>query len=622
MSDTLLCVLLPPDASLSDAIQRRYERAAERNLLPALTWITRGRFATAIARDPTGAGGEALVSSTQRLVGIGRVRLDNREEVAAWTRAGEAQNATTSDLDLVVRAIDERGPKCIPHLIGDFAFAVWDADEQRLVAARDALGIRSLFYAEEPGLLSLSTRAALLAPAAEQYDLEYITEYLLGSNSLEHSIFAGVSAIPPGSMLTRHCGTSAVRRFWSPATLEVDERLSEKPALQCERFLELFSDAVRVRLTGHDDVWVQLSGGLDSSSVASMAQVLAGAGEVPSGIAGTATIVAGMGGDEREYSDAVVRQYRLRNEVLSNHWLWQDDETGPPLSDSPYPAYPMYVRDRCTASLIRTGGGRVLLTGHGSDQYLTGNLLFFADWIARGRVGRALRELSRWSIAERRSFWRLAFHFGALPLLPSAIQRRFGRGGSAPEWIPRSFARRFDVTSRLPLVRQFGVRAGHKFNGSAADSLERRTADPAGWVIGEAIEVRYPFLHRPLVEFALQLPPDLLIRPRTTKWVLREAMYGILPELIRSRRTKGAIDGRIEWSLVRERERIDAMLSRSVLGALGCVDVASLKSAVQAAREGDGVSLGAVLPALSLETWLQVRSGRWSLGAHQDRTGT
>jgi hypothetical protein len=99
-------------------------------------------------------------------------------------------------------------------------------------------------------------------------------------------------------------------------------------------------------------------------------------------------------------------------------------------------------------------------------------------------------------------------------------------------------------------------------------------------------------------------------------------MRGILPERIRTRHTKGAIDGRLEWSLARERHRIGELLDRSVLAELGCVDVMKVRRALEAARGGDSAALGAVVPLLSLESWLQVRTGRWSLGEHHDRVST
>ena len=132
--------------------------------------------------------------------------------------------------------------------------------------------------------------------------------------------------------------------------------------------------------------------------------------------------------------------------------------------------------------------------------------------------------------------------------------------------------------------------------------------------------MRYPFLYRPLVEFALRLPVRARIRPEGRKWVLREAMRDVLPERIRSRAGKGGMDARILWSLERERGRLEAMLRRPLLADLGCVEPAQLRGAVEAARKGIVTNLVALMFALSLETWLSVRAGRWMADEGQART--
>src|SRR6185312_3458898 len=133
-------------------------------------------------------------------------------------------------------------------------------------------------------------------------------------------------------------------------------------------------------------------------------------------------------------------------------------------------------------------------------------------------------------------------------------------------------------------------------------------------IVADCADVRYPFCHRPLVEFALSLPAEMCRRPNARKWILREAMRGYLPELIRTRRWKGAFDGRVAWTLMHARDRVDALLDRPMLAELGCIDVAPLRAALARATTLDGeVERGHVLNALALELWLRVRAGRWPL---------
>jgi asparagine synthase (glutamine-hydrolysing) len=129
------------------------------------------------------------------------------------------------------------------------------------------------------------------------------------------------------------------------------------------------------------------------------------------------------------------------------------------------------------------------------------------------------------------------------------------------------------------------------------------------WPFNENIEMRYPFLYRPLVEFSLGLPVNERIRPGTTKWILREAMRGVVPEKIRTRSSKGAFDARILWSLTHERARIESLLKSPILGDLGCIDPIAFRKAVEGARTGIHVDSVTLFSALSLETWLSARAG-------------
>lgn len=123
--------------------------------------------------------------------------------------------------------------------------------------------------------------------------------------------------------------------------------------------------------------------------------------------------------------------------------------------------------------------------------------------------------------------------------------------------------------------------------------------------------MRFPFLYRPLVEFGLQLPPQLVRRPFSSKWILREAVRDLLPASVVNRRGKGSIQARVIWSLGKERTRVDELLKNPHLADLGCIDREKLRSACTGTRTSLVPNTN-VMATLSLETWLQVRSGRWA----------
>jgi asparagine synthase (glutamine-hydrolysing) len=431
--------------------------------------------------------------------------------------------------------------------------------------------------------------------------------------SPDRTVYAGVRAVPPASVIRGRAEALAVQEYWSPERFEPRPVPAGREQDCYDAFRALFAESVRQRLTGEGDVWSQLSGGLDSSSVVSMAQWLVQRGEVPHGVSGTISWVYrwSTDGDEREYSDAVARHWGVRNEVMLNDWFWEDDGEPPPLTDEPDPEYVTWARERRTVRLIRANGGRVLLTGLGSDQYLPGNMLFFADWIAEGRILEASREMARRAAIGRVSFWELAYKNAVLPLLPAFARHRLVAGAKAPPWVTAGLVARFSVAHSAE-VRSYAGPHRKKYAFLIRQDVRclyrilRRNL-----FIDEYVDVRHPFLSRPLVEFALRLAPEMCVRPHARKWVLRQAMRGILPDPVRRRVGKGSNFGGVLQSLRHEREQFLAMLADPILAQLGCVDSARIRRGFeQACRTGDQSQAGAIAYTLAVETWLQVRSGR------------
>ena len=602
-----------PGAAALRPYARRLAACTAASLLgPApLETLSDGPFAAAATARPGAL--RPLLARRGALVGAGDVRLDNRAEVAAWSGA-DPRGA--SDLELVLAAWEARGPGCVDGLLGDFGFAVWDARLRTLHAARDAFGVKPLYHAARAEALAVGSRLLALTEA-HAYGDEYAADFLAtGSTTTAATPFADALQLPAGHALACADGTARTRRFWRPQDVAPAAAPREDEAV--EAFRACFFAAVRARLDGGGATWAQLSGGLDSSSIVCAAAALAGRGEAAP-LGGTLSMLEGFpSGDERSFSETVARRCGVRNETAADYALWDDDGLAPPLQDEPRRHFPFWARDRRLAAAARALGGRVVLSGAGGDHYLTGDVHYVADLLAAGRFRRAVADTARFAVALRRSFWGLFWSEALAPLVPPAVRTAAGAGRRVPGFIRPDFSRRTGMAARLQWALPAAGPHG-RFRATADRALEAVSAWIERGVWEDGVEMRYPFFHRPLVELALALPPEMVIRPGETRWILRRAMRGILPEEVRTRTWKSGPTERMDWSLVHRGARVAELLRDPLVAQAGWVDPGGLRRAVERVARGDREDRLAVHSALALETWMRVHSGRWTL-EHGART--
>jgi asparagine synthase (glutamine-hydrolysing) len=567
--------------------------------MDAHDWVACGPCRARILND--GRGPRASLVHAPAGLAAGLVRLDNRHEISRL--AGCEKNA--SDLAIIVAAIAQHGPNCIQRLVGDFSFVFWDANRRALVAVRDALGARTLYRSVDPPRRSFASHAQLIG-AGRPWSLGYVADCFVHGVSRTYTPYEGIGRLPAGMYEVVKDGRSTEHLYWSPYQFETTWSV-DGPAV-IDEFATLFKDAMRSHLRDDAGCWSHLSGGLDSSSVVSMAGWLAKVeGSVPE-LRGTITFVDTVGiGDERPYSDAVVRDWPVRNEQLIDYGLWRDDGEAPPDTDEP-DGYPHFASDRLVSRLVRSTGSNVLLTGVGPDHYLHGNYSYFADWIARGRIRDSVREMYREALRNKASFWRIAYEHG----VKSFLQRETRDSVQWPDWVHPSFARRFPIEETRGWFRNRLGPMGRRFVTQAANIVDGAELAIARGILGDSLDVRYPFFHRPLIELCLRLPPEMKVTDGKHKWILREAMRGILPEKVRRRTSKAFVNVGIDRTLTAQQMHLDSLLEHSVLGEMGCIDVPLARKALAQRTQRSNSANNQLEVLITLETWFTVKSGRWT----------
>jgi asparagine synthase (glutamine-hydrolysing) len=611
------CLLDPKGQGTPASVLTRYERLPRSRGLD-FQWRLTPQAAALVAGDEPAT--DPLVAIDGDSVAVGMVRLDNRTDLERWSGS---KNRCLTDLELVLRTVAHHGTKYVPQFLGEFAFVAWSAATRTGVAAVDAFALKKLYWTQRDGLLTFASRAEAVA-LDEGYDVQCLSELVgICSPSPELTAYAGVKCVPPASMALLDRRGLAMHQYWSPNAVEPEPACRTSPREAAEACRQLLTDAVRLRLVDDGSTWAQLSGGIDSSSVVSVAQSLVESGRLSHGLAGTVTYAdrEGSAADERRYSDIVAKRWQLRNETIVDPPFWIDAASPPPQTDLPRFTLPFYPRERRLCAIVGGARGRVLLTGVGGDELFTGTMLFFADWVARGRILPAVREMARRAIIGRVSFWQLAYRNSLLPLLPRSVQYRLLRDeGAMPPWLSPGLADRYDLRARTYAMLSYGGRLGHKCHDTiAAHVAAIGTGLDFASVIGDALDLRHPFLYRPLVEFALRLPPELLAQPNARKWILREAMRGILPDEVRTRVGKGGPAELFASALTAQRRFLEPLVKEPILADLGVVDGLKLRAAFEL---GPGQPHRRNHPhavlhfTLAIEAWLQLRSGRWPRETH------
>jgi asparagine synthase (glutamine-hydrolysing) len=504
-------------------------------------------LAQLLARVTCSRAGAPAADSLPRAVGVtvaADVRLDNRAELAE--RLGLDGHDPPPDEDLVLRAYLRFGERAPEHLLGAFAFAVWDDGRGRLVCARDQVGLRPLAYWRGPaGFVFATDPRAVAAHSAvpARADEEALVARFAACPALlrERSPYAGVAKLPAGELLVVEPGGPVRRRrHWLPERGPRDAPRDPDAAAAALR------GALRTAVAAAADtdaaVGVHLSGGLDSSAVAALgARSLAARGR---GVAAAYcwSPPARVGGDEPEHArvEKVARAIGapVAYTTLGAGDLRAEAERVAALDPSEMLVYEQHVLRHAAAD-----GVGVLLTGWGGDEVASFNGRGQLAWLAlRGRWLRAVREAAapaRGARARRRvRTAAVNLRRGVLvPLLPDAAYLALGLGVGDLErqlerrgcgWAaldPGAPAQRRDM--RLRARVRPSARAT-QLTGLAMGHLEQRIEAWAHAGARHGVDHRYPLLDRRVIELCLSLPGDVWLRDGWTRWVFREAVAPFL----------------------------------------------------------------------------------------------
>ncbi len=471
-------------------------------------------------------------------------RIDNREElIEALKITKKAQSIP--DSEIILRSYQKWGEKCPGKLIGDFAFTIWDGEKDEVFCARDHMGVKPFYYHlnHEDFIFSSEIKAISCILGINEINEDQIANFLTAYfEDRQSTFYKEIYRLPAAHYLIIKEEDHELKRYWKldpekEIKLESDEEYKNK-------FLEIFTEAVKCRLRSYLPVGSMLSGGMDSSSIVCTAKRLIKDepfytfsnifDQVPES-------------DEREYINSILSKNDLKHYFILadeisplkdfNNVMWYEEEPffGPNL----FLTWSVYAEAQKHVRVILSGfDGDTTLHKHGAG--------FLMEYFLKFRYHRLIKEVTEVSKIFKISPSKLLMN-ALLPLIHNQINSLKAILGKEETWkhrgiINKDFAEKRGIYARLKEMdrEEYGYHNSkylHYFflkTGLLQSALELHDKASAAF----SIETRYPFFDKRLIEFCLALPPEQKLQNGWDRIILRRAMTNILPEKVQWRKEK------------------------------------------------------------------------------------
>ncbi len=505
-------------------------------------------------------------------------RLDNREDLFEALGIPSIEGRDLPDSILIIRSFQKWGEDCVHHLLGDFAFAIWDRQQGKMILVTDHMGIRTVYYCQVKNNLVFATeiKGILAFPGIQtRMDMERLAmQAVPGLLRLDknRTFFEGIRRVPAACIITIEKGMVSHRTYWKPE-MPTPINFKSEDAFS-EAFQDVFGKAVNARIRSAFPVAVLLSGGLDSSAVAGMAskilktqnkRLFAFSAVLPEGYQGSGT-------DERSYIDLFKSFENIDLLYISNgergpfddldRLVWGGEQPGYTSRHYQYSAFAEAAKEKSCRVILDGGGGEFGPSFHGDG--------IMAEWLLRGNLLTLARELRKRMVVERRSLFGLLKGEVIKPLLPGFILNRRPRFDIYQSFetspVLKSFAEEYIGMDLIEQVhgmdQQIRTVPDHRQNQLKAVGFSTGMGGENHFVGYEQVTILSPFFDRRVLDLCIAAPAHLKISNGYKRNLLRIGMKGILPERIRFRTSKEPAGPDFHDRYNRQRPQIQEYLSR------------------------------------------------------------
>jgi asparagine synthase (glutamine-hydrolysing) len=554
-------------------------------------------------------------------------RLDNRSDLIGACGGHQGVSWRSTDAELALCAYDVFGIDVAAKLRGDFAIALFDPRERRMLLACDAIGVKPLYYQRRAHsiLFASDIKGILARPGVEAKPHDrLLAELMVGQLHRQDAdgttLFEGISAVPPAHVAIFSPSTSVVCRYWDFTGTATG---GTSAAEYAEGFRFHFERAVARRVRGDRPTAVAVSGGVDSSAILCVANVFAPSAYPPVGL--TYTHRDGSDADESQYIGDVERfcgrEIRRLDPHAADHWM-EDAEQLIRRTEAPMITRDSHLNDQLLAA-ARDAGAGAILTGHWGDQMLF-EQAYLIDLLHRGAwrtMASHLREYPEWFPGEDSGYFRrrllldfLQYDVPQRFLRPMRmIRRAWKRPPPWRDWYTPSFlaqigrdefARDLAGDAATTMARAIYREVRSRYHGLCLEWHAKMAA-------AYGLDAGFPFFDRDLIEFLMGVPGEILTRGGVPKALLRDSLAGLVPDGILARRTKGDFTRFANEASRKDHARMVEWLGQDPLVVqAGYVDADKLKRGLQSAGralEGSASNTASrsLTAVVALEMWLR-----------------
>lgn len=503
-------------------------------------------------------------------------RIDNRDELNDSLCILAEERYFTPDSTYIVKAYEKWGKDCVKHLIGDFAFAIWDTVEKSLFCARDQIGIKPFFYVKTDDKFIFASEVKTVVKQKEvsiELNERKVGEYLYYIHNFYHpdeTFFINILRLLPAHYLYLKENKFEIKRYWElkrtkEIKLENDEAYAKK-------LKELLLQAIHCRMRTNHPIGVTLSGGLDSSTVACIAAKKLAKEKK---ILYTASSVLpdnweGIEEDERKYIDAVIEQEKnIHISYVTGESRGVFDNIEKNMNDTYFPINAFYyMDDALRESLKKKGQVRIILNGLTGDSGISLNVPTIPLLFKRLQWKSVLNQIQRRAIFKNISKSQVLYNELIKNLIPEKLKSVIRKIKNNEEVVDEN-----DILINSKFEKQFGFRKNSHLFSTSLRKLDFFKTFQVGIEMHthcfeeinirnsfEGIEEYMPLADKKLLEFIINLPIKYFEHNGIKRGLVRFITKGLIPDKVRERTFKTVYTPLFNRKIIEERKIINDQL--------------------------------------------------------------